>query len=82
MVWAICFVKAFRMPDKEITARHGRVIKTPDQIHLGGLVKVYHHVPAEDQVKGSSETDRIHQVKGPENDVLPDGRGDGVGAVS
>ena len=70
------------MPDKKITARYGCVVKTPYQVHLCGLVKIYHHIPAENQVKGPPETDGLHQVKGPEYDVLFDGRRDAVGAAA
>ena len=62
------------MPDKEVSAGNGSIVKTLYKRVLGRLVKIDHHVPAEDQVKGSAELDGIHQIECPEDHVLPDRR--------
>ena len=66
------------MADHQITAGVGRVIKPAHQSILGGLVKVDHHVAAENHIELDSELDGVHQVEGLENDVVSDLLADGV----
>lgn len=59
------------MPDQKITAVIGRVEKSFDKRFLRLLVKIDHHISAEDNVEFQAELDRIHQVKCPEDDIVP-----------
>ena len=69
------------MPDKEVAVWQGHVIKAANKGLFGGLIEIDHDISAEDQVKGSAELDRIHQVEGSEDHVVPDLRGDREGTV-
>ena len=69
------------MADKKVAAWYRDVVKTPHQVRFCGLVKINHHVTAENQIKGSPKTDWVHQVKGLKNHILFDDGCDGVGTV-
>ena len=57
------------MPDQKIGSGIGSLIKTIDQGVLCLLVKVDHYISAEYNVKLQLKLNRVHQVKGPEDDI-------------
>ena len=70
-----------RVADEQIAPGYRSVVKTANQSVLGRLVEVDHHISAEDQVELPAERDGVHQVKGPEDHIVPHGGGNGVAAV-
>ena len=70
------------MSDEQVSAGNRSIVKTAYKSILGGLIKIYHYIAAENQVEFSLESNGIHQVEGPENYILLDGRRNGIRTTS
>ena len=66
------------MTYKKVTVGVCIIVKTLDQSILCGLVEIDHNVTAEDKIKGVFPFYGIHQVKGPEDNIILYNRSDGV----
>ena len=63
------------MADEKVTVRLQHIVKPRHQRVAGRLVEVNHHITAEDHIEFPPEMHRLHQVKGPENHIIPQGLG-------
>ena len=58
------------MSNQKISAVIGRIKKSFHKRFLCLLVKIDHNISAENNVKFQTELDRVHQIKGTEDDVI------------
>ena len=61
------------MTDKKMAAGDCSIVETAHKGILGSLVKIDHHISAEDQIEFLFKLNLIHKVKGTEDDVLLNG---------
>src|SRR5215471_20304666 len=61
------------MAHKEITVWVEQVSKPLEQLALGGLIEVNHHIPTEDDVKGPAHGPGVYKVELTERDELLQG---------